>query len=68
MTKQERAIFNSCYNSGEFRQYRCNHTQTLSERPFQPQQASAKTDDTEIWFWILGTIGFCALFIMKMLW
>jgi hypothetical protein len=66
MAKQKRAIFNNWDNSCDFWQYRCNQTQSPSERP--PQQTSAKTDGTAIWFWILGTIGFCALFAMKILW
>ena len=66
MAKQERAIFNSWDDSSDFWQYRCNQAQSPSQRP--PQQTSAKTDNTALWFWIIGTIGFCALLAMKVLW
>ncbi|MHC4330033.1 MAG: hypothetical protein ACYSWW_18110 [Planctomycetota bacterium] len=42
MARQERAIFNNWDNSNDFWQYRCNQTQSPSQRP--PQQTSAKTD------------------------
>jgi hypothetical protein len=68
MARQERVIFNNWDDSSDFWQYRCNQTQSPAERPSQLQQTNAKTDNTVLWFWILGTIGFCALLAMKVLW
>ncbi|MHC4497099.1 MAG: hypothetical protein ACYSYM_14890 [Planctomycetota bacterium] len=68
MARQERAIFNDWDNNNDFWQYRCSQTQSPAKRPPQLRQTSARTDNTALWFWILGTIGFCALIAIKTLW
>jgi len=66
MAKQERAIFDSLDNSCGFWQHRSDHAQVMSERPHQ--QSNVEEDRTLMWLCVIGTIGFLALFGMRLLW